>query len=161
MTKLNLGAAVTALLLAASPLAYAQNVTGTATGTPAAVSAETNPTGNQIQPDQFRASKMLGSDVYDLQNRKVGSVKDLVIDKDGKVAAAVVDVGTVLGMGGKNVAVPLSQIKTDNNRLTLDMTTEQLQQAHAYNLENSETGAGSTTSPVTGGHLGSASGTSR
>jgi hypothetical protein len=41
------------------------------------------------------------------------------------------------------------------------MTKEQLQQAQAYNLENPNTGAGSTTSPVTGGHLGSASGTNR
>jgi hypothetical protein len=64
-------------------------------------------------------------------------------------------------MGGKYVAVPLSVIKTDNNRLTLDMTKEQLQQAQAYNLENADTGSGSSTSPVTGGHLGSGSGTNR
>ncbi len=104
---------------------------------------------------------MIGSTVYDVQNRDIGSVKDLVIDKDGRVADAIVDVGTFLGMGGKYVAVPLSVIKTDNNRLTLDMTKEQLQQAQAYNLENADTGSGSSTSPVTGGHLGSASGTNR
>ena len=50
---------------------------------------------------------MIGSTVYDVQNRDIGSVKDLVINKDGRVAAAVVDVGTFLGMGGKYVAVPL------------------------------------------------------
>ena len=101
---------------------------------------------------------MIGSTVYDAQNRDVGSVKDLVIDKDGKVAAAVIDIGTFLGMGGKQIAVPLSAIKTDNNRLTLDMTKEQLQQAQNYKLTNSETGSGSSTSPATGGHLGSAAG---
>jgi sporulation protein YlmC with PRC-barrel domain len=153
----SLTAAVAALLLAASPLAYAQPASATNTTTMAA----TNPTGTQIQPDQIRASKMLGSTVYDVQNRDIGSVKDLIVDKDGKVAAAVVDVGTFLGMGGKYVAVPLDAIKTDNNRLTLDMNKEQLQQAQAYNLEDRNTGAGSTTSPVTGGHLGSASGTNR
>jgi hypothetical protein len=41
------------------------------------------------------------------------------------------------------------------------MTKEQLQQAQAYNLENADTGSGSSTSPVTGGHLGSGSGTNR
>ncbi len=121
----------------------------------------TNPTGDTIQSNQFRASKMLGSTVYDVHNRDIGSVKDLIIDRDGRVAAAVVDVGTFLGMGGKYVAVPLSDIKTDNNRLTLDMTKEQLKQAQDYHLANDNTGAGSTTSPVTGGHLGSASGTNR
>jgi sporulation protein YlmC with PRC-barrel domain len=148
MMKSNLTAAVAAILLAASPLAYAQSA------------AVTNPTGTQIQNDQIRASKMLGSTVYDLHNRDIGSIKDLIIDKDGRVAAAVVDVGTFLGMGGKYVAVPLDAIKTSNNRLTLDMTKEQLQQAQAYNLANPNTGAGTTTSPVTGGHLGSA-GTNR
>jgi sporulation protein YlmC with PRC-barrel domain len=156
VTKSTLTAAATAILLAVSPLAYAQSTSGAAEN----VSA-TNPTGTTIQSDQFRASKMLGSTVYDVQNRDIGSVKDLIINDNGRVAAAVVDVGTFLGMGGKYVAVPLSVLKTDNNRLTLDMTKEQLQQAQAYNLENPNTGAGSTTSPVTGGHLGSESGTNR
>ena len=50
-------------------------------------------------------------------------------------------------MGGKYVAVPLTDIKTDNNRVTLDRTKEQLQQIAAYQLENPNTAAGSTTSP--------------
>lgn len=155
MTKSKLSAAFAAILLASTPLAYAQ-----VSASPHTAMA-TNPVGTAIHSDQFRASKMIGSTVYDVQNRDIGSVKDLVIDNDGRVSAAVLDVGTFLGMGGKYVAVPLSQIKTDNNRLTLDMTKEQLQQARAYRLENTDTGAGSTTSPVNGGHLGSASGTNR
>lgn len=163
MTKSTLTAAVAAILMATSPLAFAQSTTAPrdSSATTTSAAAATNPTGNEIQPDQVRATKMLGSTVYDVQNRDIGSVKDLIIDKDGRVAAAVVDVGTFLGMGGKYVAVPLDAIKTDNNRLTLDMTKEQLQQAQAYNLENRNTGSGSTTSPVTGGHLGTSSGTNR
>jgi sporulation protein YlmC with PRC-barrel domain len=107
-----------------------------------------------IQPDQIRANKMIGSSVYDVQNRKIGSVKDLVLDKDGKVAAVVVDVGSFLGMGGKYVAINMSDIKADNNRLTLDRTKEQLQQMAQYRLEDRNTGAGTSTSPTTGGRLG-------
>jgi sporulation protein YlmC with PRC-barrel domain len=151
----NLTAAVAAILMATAPLAYAQ--VGAEPHTTMA-----NPTGEMIQSNQFRASKMIGSTVYDLQNRDIGSVKDLIVDRDGRVAAAVVSVGaSFLGTGGKYVAVPLDDIKTDNNRLTLDMTKEQLNQAQAYHLTNNDTGAGSTTSPVAGGHLGSASGTDR
>jgi len=51
--------------------------------------------------------------------------------------------------------VNLRDLKTDHNRLTLDLTKEQLQQAQNYRLENPNTGAGSSTSPVHGGHLGS------
>ena len=107
-----------------------------------------------IQPDQMRASKMIGSAVYDVQNRDIGKVRDLIVDKDGKIDLVVVDVGSFLGMGGKNVAVKLSDIKTDNNRLTLDRSKEQLQQMANYSLEDRNTGAGTTTSPVTGGKAG-------
>jgi sporulation protein YlmC with PRC-barrel domain len=107
-----------------------------------------------IQPDQIRASKVVGSAVYDVHNRKIGDVKDLVLDRDGRVAAVVVDVGAFLGMGGKFVAVNLRDFKTDHNRLTLDLTKEQLQQAQNYQLENRNTGAGTSASPVHGGHLG-------
>jgi hypothetical protein len=37
----------------------------------------------------------------------------------------------------------------------LDLTKEQLQQAQNYRLENPNTGAGTSSSPVHGGHLGS------
>ncbi len=97
---------------------------------------------------------MIGSTVYDVQNRKLGHVKDLVLDRNSQVASVVIDVGAFLGIGGKYVAVSPREIKTDNNRLTLDLTKEQLQQAQNYRLENSYTGAGTSTSPVDGGHLG-------
>jgi sporulation protein YlmC with PRC-barrel domain len=135
-----------AIVAAAAPGAFAQTSTMPATHTAV--------TSHIIQSDEVRASKMMGSAVYDLQNRDIGKVKDLVLNKDGKIDAVVLDVGTFLGMGGKYVAVPLSDIKTDHNRLTLDRTKEQLQQMAAYQLENPDTGAGTSTSPTTGGRLG-------
>ena len=97
---------------------------------------------------------MIGSAVYDIHNRRIGHVKDLVLDGDGQVASVVVDVGAFLGMGGKYVGLGPRDFKTDHNRLTLDITKEQLQQAQNYRLENSNTGAGTSTSPVHGGRLG-------
>ena len=135
-----------AIVAAAAPGAYAQ--TSAMPATRAAV------TSHIIQSDEVRASKMIGSTVYDVQNRDIGKVKDLVLNKDGAVDVVVLDVGSFLGMGGKYVGIPISDIKTDNNRLTLDRTKEQLQQMAAYQLENPDTGAGTSTSPTTGGHLG-------
>ena len=130
---------------------------------PAALAATSHTTANQpqmtIQSDQLRAHKMIGATVYDRNNQKIGSVQDLVLTKDGTVADVVVDVGRFLRMGGKFVAVKFSDIKTDNNRLTLDRTKDQLQQMAAYNLTNKHTGAGQTESPVHGGKLGSGSST--
>jgi sporulation protein YlmC with PRC-barrel domain len=148
--KRNMTAAMAALFLAAAPLAYAQ-------AAPQDTTAAVSTLSGVIQPDQIRASKMIGSSVYDAQNLDIGKVEDVILNRDGRVAAVVVDVGAVLGMGGKDVAVRLSDIKTDNNRLTLDITKERLQQAQAYQLENPDTGAGSSTSPVHGGQLGSGS----
>jgi hypothetical protein len=56
--------------------------------------------------------------------------------------------------GSTTLGIYSCQTRFDNNRLTLDRTKEQLQQMAAYQLENPDTGAGSTTSPATGGRLG-------
>jgi sporulation protein YlmC with PRC-barrel domain len=135
-----------AIVAAAAPGAYAQ--TRAVPETHAAL------TSHIIQSDEIRASQMIGSSVYDVQNRDIGKVKDLVLNKDGAVDVVVLDVGSFLGMGGKYVAIPISDIKTDNNRLTLDRTKEQLQAMAPYQLENKDTGAGTSASPTTGGQLG-------
>jgi sporulation protein YlmC with PRC-barrel domain len=120
----------------------------------------TNPAGSDmIKPDEMRASRLIGATVYDRSNQKIGDVRDVILDKSGKVSAVVVDVGSFLGLGGKSVAVKMSDIKTDNNRLTLDRTKDQLQQAASYQLEDRSTGAGRTASPVHGGQAGSGSST--
>lgn len=148
MSKFYMTAAM-ALALAATVPAYAQ----TATTHERQVVAANEMLTHSIQPDEVRASKMIGSAVYDVQNRKIGSVADVILNRDGKVDAVVIDVGSFLGMGGKDVAVLPSDIKTDNNRLTLDRTKEQLQQMANYDLANRNTGAGTSTSPVEGGRL--------
>ena len=161
MTK-TMSAVALALLLGAMPAAYAQTSHPNATPHPAAANKDAtmnrNANANQaeetIKSDQIRGSKMIGSTVYDVQNRNIGKVRDLVLDKDGKVATVVIDVGTFLGMGGKSVGVKLSDLKTDHNRLTLDRTKEQLQQMANYRLDNRNTGAGTSASPVHGGKLG-------
>jgi len=150
VSKLSTTAAFAAILVAAMPAAYAQTNVRPETR----VAATGSGAHTVIMPDQIRASKMLGSTVYDMQNRNIGSVKDLVLDRDGRVDSVVIDVGSFLGMGGKYVAVNLNDIKTDNNRLTLDRSKEQLQKMASYELEDKNTGAGTTASPVTGGQLG-------
>lgn len=156
MSKFQMTTALAMALAAATPAAYAQ--TSTTHDTRAAMNTATAP---GIQSDEIRASKMIGSAVYDVQNRKIGSVQDLVLDRSGKIDVVVVDVGSLLGMGGKNVAVPLSDIKTGNNRLTLDRTKEQLQQMAEYRLEDRNSGAGTSTSPAQGGRLDTGSSTTR
>ena len=125
--RIVLYAAVLALYMSLIPVAFAQ--------------ALQQP--QQVQPNQLRATELIGSTVYDAQNRNMGRVRDIVLDRDGKIAAVVIDIGAFLGMGGKNIAVKLSDLKSDKNRLTLSWSKEQLQQTPSFRLSNRETTAGS------------------
>ena len=101
--------AALALMLAAAVPAYAQtsssSTSSPSTSASSASNSATHVTATQLQPGQIRATQMDGATVYDTQNQKVGDVKDIILDRDGKVAAVVLDVGAFLGIGGKYVAV--------------------------------------------------------
>src|SRR4029077_16397486 len=100
--------------------------------------------------EEFRASKFIGSTVYDVQDQNLGSVKDLIFARDGRIDAAIVDVGAFLSMGGKYVAVKLSDFKTNNNRLTLDMTKDQLKTAREFKFNDTNSVGMATGTPGSG-----------
>jgi sporulation protein YlmC with PRC-barrel domain len=64
----------------------------------------------QEAPDQWRASKMVGLNIYNKDNEKIGDVAELIVDRSGKLEAVVVGVGGFLGLGEHDVAIPYSQI---------------------------------------------------
>jgi sporulation protein YlmC with PRC-barrel domain len=138
-----------ALMMAASLPVYAQ--TSSSSDTTAAPAGKV--TATHLQPGQIRATQMDGSTVYDTQNQKVGDIKDIILDRDGKVAAVVLDVGAFLGMGGKYVALAMNDLKitNDNNsnkpRFTVDMTKDQLKAAQAYDLNANNNNRTGTSSP--------------
>jgi sporulation protein YlmC with PRC-barrel domain len=68
----------------------------------------------QEAPDQWRASKMVGLNMYNKDNEKIGDVAELILDRGGKLEAVVVGVGGFLGLGEHDVAIPFSQIKEIN-----------------------------------------------
>ena len=131
MSKTTIAAIAVSVALSA-PAVYAQTIAIPSVGQPVRLLNVALTT----QSGELRASQLIGSTVYDVQNRNIGSVKDIVLDRDGKVRAVVVDVGAFLGVGGKYVAVDLTDLKTDNNRLTLTRSKEQLQAAQSYQLDN-------------------------
>jgi sporulation protein YlmC with PRC-barrel domain len=83
------------------------------------------------------ASNFIGSAVYSTANENIGDINDLVFDSEGKVNAAVIGVGGFLGMGEKDVAVPLDKItvtKDENGAMkhVIAATREQLDAAPAF-----------------------------
>ncbi|QRM34433.1 DUF4142 domain-containing protein [Microvirga sp. VF16] len=65
----------------------------------------------QIQPGQWRASKLKGLNVYNDSNEEIGDISELLVDQNGKIEAVVIGVGGFLGMGEHDVAVPFNQIR--------------------------------------------------
>ena len=60
---------------------------------------------------QWRASKMIGLNIYNDDNEKIGDITELIVDRSGKLEAIVVGAGGFLGLGERDVAVPYDQIK--------------------------------------------------
>ncbi len=103
-------AVVGSALIATAALAQTPSSSTATTNPPAAATSTSVNTASH----QWRASKVVGLKIYNDANESLGSVNDLLIDKDGKIATAVVGVGGFLGVGEHYVAVPFEKIKWVN-----------------------------------------------
>ncbi|QKD01550.1 PRC-barrel domain-containing protein [Mesorhizobium loti] len=86
---------------------------------------------------EIRADDLKGTTVYGANDAKVGEIGDVVLTPDKKTDAVIVDVGGFLGIGAKEVAVGLDNLKfmTDKDGkkyLYTTFTKEQLQAQTAY-----------------------------
>ncbi|HEX2336279.1 MAG TPA: PRC-barrel domain-containing protein, partial [Hyphomicrobiaceae bacterium] len=66
----------------------------------------------------------------------LGTIRDLLIGPDGKAAAAIINVGRILGIGEKEIAVPFSAIRTekygDSRRIVIEATKEAVHAAPTF-----------------------------
>jgi sporulation protein YlmC with PRC-barrel domain len=84
------------------------------TTAPAPRSDNTTMDRQALATGQWRASKLIGVDVYNQQNEKLGEIDELIMTSNGQIAGAVIGVGGFLGMGERNVMIPLSQLRFSN-----------------------------------------------
>jgi hypothetical protein len=89
-------------------------------------------------PDQISANTYIGQSVYNAENKSIGEIDDLIMKKDGGLVAAVVGVGGFLGIGEKDVAVPIDKITVSQNpqdasmKLTTTETADSLKAAPEF-----------------------------
>jgi sporulation protein YlmC with PRC-barrel domain len=81
-----------------------------ATASPPATATQSSASSASFQGD-WRASKVVGLNVYNEKNENVGSINDLLMEKNGSIKAAVISVGGFLGMGARLVAVSFDKVK--------------------------------------------------
>ena len=100
------GVAASALL---ASVAFAQSPSATTdratTAAPAAASDTSSFKGS------WRTSKLVGLNVYNDSNESLGSINDLLADKNGDIKAVVLGIGGFLGVGEHLVAVPFDKVK--------------------------------------------------
>ena len=97
----------------------------------------TDDTDNTAGPT-IAASKVEGTNVYNLQGDKLGSIDDLAIDKvSGRVRYAALEFGGFLGMGTDRYPVPWGMLKYDTGKdgYVVDVDKEELEGAPHYARE--------------------------
>jgi hypothetical protein len=76
-----------------------------------------------------KASKLMGASVNNLQDEKIGKVKNFIVDLPaGRIVAVIVSSGGYMGMDGELSAVPPTALKfnPEHNALQLDTSKEML-----------------------------------
>jgi hypothetical protein len=64
--------------------------------------------------NEWRTSKLVGVDVYNEANEKIGDIDEVILDKSGKLATVILGVGGFVGMGEHYVAVAFDKLKWVN-----------------------------------------------
>ena len=86
--------------------------------------------------DWVLLSTLLNRDVHNPAGERLGTVNEVFLGPDGRLAAVIVGVGRDLGFGEKTIAIPFGasrmQRKDDGWRLVIDATKESLTSAPAY-----------------------------
>jgi sporulation protein YlmC with PRC-barrel domain len=73
--------------------------------------------------------QILGKPVYNDKDDKVGDVEDLIIAPDSSVSYAIIGVGGFLGLGERQVAIPVSRFTNSEGRIVLPGATKDALQA--------------------------------
>ena len=91
--------------------AFAQSNPPAPSAPPAAAPSRAATTAPAHSSDLWRSSKLIGLNVYNDQNEKLGDIKEILLDKSGKVHGVVIGVGGFLGMGEHNIMVEMTKLK--------------------------------------------------
>lgn len=105
--------------------AFAQTPASVPTATP---DASTAASAHQYSKDVINGwsvkKNVLGKNVYNDQDEKVGDIRDVVLSSDGTATHYVVGVGGFLGMGEHDVALPFKELHPADDRFTLQGYTK-------------------------------------
>ena len=95
-----------------------------------------------VAPSDMLASRLIGLDVHNLKNEKVGTIEDLIMD-DNSLRGVVISVGGFLGIGDRRVAVAPGSLLlsrkegSDDLNAVINTTREDLKNAPEFKFQGS------------------------
>lgn len=142
--------------MAISTVAFAQMTSPSTAPTSPSTTAPRAPAAKAAAPTAaeitgpVRASNLMKANVRNAAGEKVGDVSDLLIEPSGKVSSVILGIGGFLGIGERNVALDLGELKMmqeSGNRLVLtsSMSREDLRALPEW--RDPTAAASSTTTP--------------
>ena len=69
--------------------------------------------------------QILGKTVYNENKQKVGRIDDLIVAPDSAVSFAIIGAGGFVGVGRHDVAIPVQQIKIQDDKFVLPGATKE------------------------------------
>jgi sporulation protein YlmC with PRC-barrel domain len=94
-----------------------------------------------IPAEAWTVTEWYKQTVYDLSDAKVGEIRDVLLDHEGKTAAIMIGVGGFVGIGEKDVAVPYNAVyfKMKDNKwyAVMNTTKDALQKAPGFKYDRS------------------------
>ena len=123
-------AATIATLSVAAP-AVTQTQQSNAAPAPATEAASVTVLGSR------QAQGVLGKEVRSSADENMGRIVDVIVERSGRVRAAVIDFGGFLGVGSRKIAVDWSALRfeparTKSELITLELTRDQVKAAPEY-----------------------------
>ena len=132
------------MVIATVLLSTAAFRSGVADDAPASTNAQGNTAPTAPQPPasvtvltKHEVEGILGREVLSTANENMGRIVDMLVDRDGRVRAAIIDFGGFLGVGSRKIAVDWNALHfptpgKPDERVTLDLNRDQVNTAPAY-----------------------------
>ena len=91
---------------------------------------------------QLRAEEIIGSDIRNMENEDLGEIEDILLaTKNDDASYAIVSHGGFLGLGEKQIAIPMTQLKVteDKDIYILNISEDELERAPSFDRGEFET----------------------
>lgn len=77
--------------------------------------------------------ELTGASVFDMTGERIGEIDDILMNPEDNSMAASIDVGGFLGLGEKDVVLPLESLTNgSDDGVTVDMSEEELEALPEY-----------------------------